>query len=226
MKTKKLREYVIIVLVATVCLLLMDLYTSINAKTRKVVTVVIDAGHGGKDGGAKGIDGTLEKDINLKIALKVQQVLQNEGIQVVMTRTADIQLCQGSYSKAEDMRIRQTIIDNGDASLAISIHQNSYSTERTRGAQVFCYRGSVEGKKAGVIFTEELEKIIGTENVRNVKEDGTLFMLKRIKCTGILIETGFITNWGEAALLNTDDYQNKLAEAIKNGVVRYLEIED
>lgn len=226
MRNKKISEYVIIALVVAVSLLLMDLYSTISAKTTKVKTVVIDAGHGGKDGGAKGINGSLEKDINLQIALKLQQVLQKEGIQVVMTRTADIQLCQGKYSKSEDMRIRQTIIDNSEAAIAISIHQNSYSTERTRGAQVFCYKGSVEGKRAGEVFTKELEKELGEENVRNVKEDATLFMLKRIKCTGILIETGFITNWGESALLTTSDYQDRLVEAIKNGVISYLEIID
>lgn len=75
-----------------------------------------------------------------------------------MTRTADINLCYGKYSKDEDMRVRQTIINNSDANLAISIHQNSYTTERVRGAQVFCYKGSEEGIKAGNIVTEELEK--------------------------------------------------------------------
>lgn len=226
MKTKGLSEYLVIILVAAVSLLLMDLYTTTSAKSAKKITVVIDAGHGGTDGGAKGINGALEKDINLQIALKLQQVLQDEGFQVVMTRTADINLCYGKYSKAEDMRMRQMIIDNSNASIAISIHQNSYSTERTRGAQVFCYKGSVEGKKAGIILTEELEKELGAENVRGIREDGTLFMLKRIKCTGVLIETGFITNWGEADLLTSDKYQYRLAEAIKNGVVRYLEVKN
>ena len=127
--------------------------------------IVVDAGHGGDDPGKIGINDALEKDINLQIALKLQKLLEQNNIKVVMTRDTD----QGLYSdgatnkKAEDMQTRCKIIEDSDALFTISIHQNSYTSPEIQGAQVFYYGQSETGKK----LAETLQSAV----IREVEQD-------------------------------------------------------
>ncbi len=187
-------------------------------------TIVVDAGHGGSDPGKVGINGELEKDLNLEIAKKVEKELKDLGFQVIMTRQDDKGLKrEGRESgKKEDLRTRVDIINSSKAALAVSIHQNSYNQSDVKGAQVFYYTHSAEGKKAAAQMQEAL-KGADAQNTRQAKANNSYYMLKRTEVPTIIVECGFLSNPEEAKKLGEEDYQEKIAESIGEGVKRYLE---
>lgn len=180
--------------------------------------VVIDAGHGGYDPGKIGVNKALEKDINLQIAEKVKKYLEENEIEVVMTREEDIM----EKTKLSDMQKRVSVINKTKPAIAVSIHQNSYSDSRVTGAQVFYYKGSEAGKEAATLMQEELKKL-NSENVREIKENNNFYMLKKTKVPTIIVECGFLSNAQEADKLLSEEYQNALAESICSGILRWLE---
>lgn len=180
--------------------------------------VVIDAGHGGEDPGKVGVNGALEKDINLQIARRLQSKLEGEGVAVVMTRTEDIM----DGSKNEDMRKRVSKINEIMPRIVISIHQNSYTSPNVKGAQVFYYSDSKESKEAASIMQQEL-KVLDPENKRQIKSDHTFFMLKKTKVPIIIVECGFLSNPEEAKKLVLEEYQEKLSATICNGIIKWLD---
>lgn len=181
--------------------------------------IVIDSGHGGTDPGKIGINGTLEKDVNLKIAYKLKKLLEEQGITVVMTRETGEGLAE---SKADDMKKRIEIINTEMPILCVSIHQNSYSDEMIKGAQVFYYTHSEKGEQAAELLQQELLKV-DTDNTRQKKANDTYYVLKKSEVPTVIIECGFLSNRKEAELLSTDEYQQKMAEAIASGIEKYLE---
>lgn len=186
--------------------------------------VVIDAGHGGNDPGKVGSAGTLEKDVNLAIALKLKKLLEEQGIKVVMTRETDCGLySEGTKNKKrEDMAERVRIISEEKPLLAVSIHQNSFTTPDCKGAQMFYYAGSEKGKKlAGTLQTAFLETM-QDGNTRVAKENKDYYLLRKAPCTMVIAECGFLSNPEEEALLSGEEYQKKAAQALMNGIVRYL----
>ena len=180
--------------------------------------VVIDAGHGGEDPGKVGVNGALEKDINLQIARRLQSKLEGEGVAVVMTRTEDIM----DGSKNEDMRKRVSKINEIMPRIVISIHQNSYTSPNVKGAQVFYYSDSEESKEAASIMQQEL-KVLDSENKREIKADHTFYMLKKTKVPIIIVECGFLSNPEEAEKLVLEEYQEKLSATICNGIIKWLD---
>ena len=180
-------------------------------------TVVLDSGHGGFDPGKESSDGILEKHINLAIAEQLKELLEKEGIRVVMTRTDDNGLYTESDSnkKIADMKKRCAIIDAAKADIVVSIHQNSYQSPEVKGAQVFYYKHSAEGKKS-------LKENLDTENKRQEKEDSTYYMLLHTGAPTVIAECGFLSNPQEAALLNTAEYRQKVAEALCKGILEYF----
>lgn len=180
--------------------------------------IVIDAGHGGEDPGKISTDGTLEKDINLQIAKKVHDKLKNMGLDVVMTREDDSM----AGSKVEDMRQRVEKINKISPALAVSIHQNSYSDPTVKGAQVFYFAGSEESRLAATLMQQELSQL-DSENTRQLKENTTFFLLKKTKVPTIIVECGFLSNPKEAEKLIQEEYQDKLAETICNGIIKWLD---
>lgn len=196
---------------------LSQLVTSQEVQAQKRI-VVIDAGHGGYDPGKIGVNNALEKDINLQIAGKVKERLEENGIEVVMTREEDIM----AETKLADMQKRVSLINRTKPLIAVSIHQNSYSNSSVKGAQVFYYKGSEDGKEAATLMQGELGKMNG-ENVREIKENNNFYMLKKTKVPTIIVECGFLSNAQEAEKLVSDEYQNALAEAICGGILRWLE---
>jgi N-acetylmuramoyl-L-alanine amidase len=187
-------------------------------------TIVIDAGHGGRDPGKVGVNNTLEKDLNLKVALKLKSLLEQNDYNVVMTRTDDSGLYSESDSnkKVSDMRKRVEIINSSNAALAISIHQNSFTMEEIRGAQVFYYSTSEAGKEYANILQEQLKKTINDGNKRQAKGNDAYYMLKKAQVPIVIIEGGYLSNNKEAQLLNTEEYQEKMAWAIHLGIINYL----
>lgn len=182
--------------------------------------VVVDSGHGGWDPGKIAINGILEKDINLKIATKLKNLLEQYGIEVVMTRAQDSDTAD---SKQEDMKRRVNIMNENKPDLCVSIHQNSYSDPAIHGAQVFYYTHSKEGERAAEIIQKALLKV-DTDNTRQQKANDTYYILKKAESPVVIIECGFLSNKEEADLLNTDTYQQKMAEAIAEGVFEYLSL--
>lgn len=193
-------------------------------KQKEKITVVIDAGHGGRDPGKVGVNGALEKDVNLSIAKKLQTLLEQNDIHVVMVRTDDSGLYSegDSNKKSADMRKRVDLINNSGAALAISIHQNSFAQESIKGAQVFYYRDSEEGKKFAEIMQEQLKKSLQDGNKRMAKANDSYYMLKKVECPIVIVECGYLSNPDEAALLIDENYQERMAFAIHIGLLSYL----
>jgi N-acetylmuramoyl-L-alanine amidase len=194
-----------------------------NHQSNKI-TVAIDAGHGGFDPGKVGINNALEKVINLSIAYKLKSLLEQNDILVIMTREDDNGLYQKSVGnkKREDMKKRVAIINSSDAVIAISIHQNSFTQESSRGAQVFYYQKSVDGKMLAEIIQEKIKKSLKDGNKRAAKSNDSYYMLKQTNCPLVIVECGFLSNKKEANLLCDDYYQEKMAWAIHMGIMEYI----
>lgn len=196
---------------------------SVKAGKEKPV-VVIDAGHGGNDPGKIGIDGTLEKDINLQIANRLKKYLEASDVEVVLTRKNDNGLYteRDSRKKMADMTKRCDIINEVSPALTVSIHQNSYHQEEISGGQVFYYKKSEKGKRLAEILQERFDYVLGEKNTRLPKPNDNYYLLLHVKSPIVIVECGFLTNWKEAALLNSDDYQDRLAWTIHMGIMEYL----
>ncbi len=185
--------------------------------------IVVDAGHGGFDPGKVGTAGTLEKDINLMIAKKLQNVLEDSGYQVIMTRESDTALCDSGATrkKMEDLKNRVAIINDNKPALAVSIHQNSFSAG-TKGAQVFYYQDSEPSREFASVLQNTVKEELADGNKRVEKGNGSYYMLKKTEGVFAIIECGFLSNPTEEVMLNSDDYQQKMAEAIAEGIENYL----
>ena len=193
------------------------------AAGKAAVTVVIDPGHGGVDGGAEADDGTPEKNINLNIALKLKQLAENGGWNVIMTRDEDTGLYSEQNStirskKTEDLKKRKEIFDSSAADAAVSIHLNSYTADRSvRGAQVFYADGSEESKMLAECIQNQMK------NRRRAMAKSDVLILQQAKVPTVIAECGFLSNYEESRKLRTDEYQNKLAKNIYSGIKNYIE---
>jgi len=188
-------------------------------------TIVLDAGHGGFDPGKIGVNGALEKDVNLSIALKLEKCLTEAGYKVVMTRTEDKGLYNegDSNKKRTDMRKRVEIVNGNNADIAVSIHQNSFTQESSKGAQVFYHNTSDDGKILAEVLQNKIKESMQDGNKRMAKSNDTYYMLKKTQCPLVIIECGFLSNNEEAKLLIDDAYQEKIVSAIKDGIIAYFE---
>lgn len=184
----------------------------------KEMIVVIDAGHGGNDPGKVGVNGDLEKDINLQIAKRVEEYLEQQGIQVVMTREDDTT----EDSKLADMKKRVQLINEVKPAIVVSIHQNSYSDASVKGAQVFYYEESEEGTNAAAIMQEALKKA-DPDNVRQIKANDSFYLLKKTQVPTIIVECGFLSNSEESERLVSEEYQKQVAMAICEGLIKWLD---
>lgn len=185
--------------------------------------IVIDAGHGGVDPGKVGENGTLEKDINLSIAGKLRSRLEQNGFRVVMTRDND----EGLYSenarnkKREDMEARVRVISEADPDFVVSIHQNSFPDASCKGAQLFYYKDSEGSKKLAETLQKKLLEVLQDGNTRQAKANSDYYLLRKTACPVVIAECGFLSNAAEAALLASDAYQEKVAEALCLGILQY-----
>lgn len=187
--------------------------------------IVIDAGHGGYDPGKIGINNALEKDVNLAIAGRLRDYLEAAGVKVVMTRQADVSLGEenGENKKVSDLKGRIRVIEEADPIAAISVHQNSYPEEYVSGAQVFYYKTSKEGLQLAQDLQDRLIRDLDPENDRQVKENGSYFLLKKTAVPLVIVECGFLSNRNEAEKLCNAEYQDAVAWTIYLGIMDYLE---
>ena len=183
--------------------------------------IAIDAGHGGIDDGAKwhGLD---EKNINLAIASQLVAVLTANGATTVLTREEDVDYyTKGKGGKRNDLLKRAEIIEKSGANIYLSIHCNAIKGGNWSGAQVFYNPSKDENKQLAEIMQQALKKF-PPGNKRQVKQDSDIILLKSVTIPGVLIEAGFISNPTEAAQLNSEAYQQKLAEAIAKALAYHF----
>lgn len=186
--------------------------------------VVIDAGHGGADPGKVGESGVLEKDINLSVAGKLRDRLEQNGFRVVMTREND----DGLYSenaqnkKREDMEARVRIISEASPDFVVSIHQNSFPDASCKGAQLFYYKDSEESKMLAEAMQKKFPEVLQDGNTRQAKANSDYYLLRKTACPVVIAECGFLSNAAEEALLMDEAYQEKVAEALYFGILQYI----
>lgn len=202
-------------------------YVQSQKTEEKKICIVIDAGHGGSDPGKVGINDALEKDINLALALKLKDLLEQKDIKVVLTRDSDTGLypADATNKKASDMQKRCEIITDANPIFTVSLHQNSYPSEDVNGAQVFYYGQSPKGEELANILQDSLVSRVDPDNTRVAKANDSYYLLKKTPTPTVIVECGFLSNPTEADLLLDADYQNKLTRAIYMGIIEYLEKE-
>lgn len=192
-------------------------------------TVVIDAGHGGEDGGAVAINGALEKDINLAIALELERDLKQNNFEVIMIRNDDVSVGDQSLPtiserKRSDTRSRLRTVEETGECILISIHQNHFSQSKYSGAQVFYSGNDPESADLAEAVRQNIVESLQPENKRENKQaDGNIFLLKNCYVPAILVECGFLSNPEETEKLCTESYQKDMAAAIYNGLVDFLQ---
>ena len=187
--------------------------------------VVVDAGHGGRDPGKIGVNQAQEKDINLSIAEKVKEELEEKGITVIMTREEDRGLYDddAENKQVQDLQRRCELIHRAAPDCAVSIHQNSYSGQSVSGAQVFYYESSADGKELAECLQKAMTEDLPEGSVRESRGNTSYYLLKKTDVPLVILECGFLSNPEEAERLTDDDYQELLAGAVSRGVESYLE---
>ena len=193
-----------------------------EVKSNKSV-IIIDAGHGGLDGGAVGVDGIVEKDINLAISLKLKRLFKISGCEVILTRETDEMLSGDGVKKkkASDLSNRVKIADKYPEAIFISIHMNKFPLENIKGMQIFFALNNINSANLAELLKKNNKSYLQPYNNREIKRGKDIYVLETIKNIGILIECGFLSNNEEARLLIQDDYQNKLAKIIFATVVEF-----
>ena len=187
---------------------------------KSTFTVVLDAGHGGEDGGAVSLSGLYEKDLNLSLAKKLKILFEANGIEVVMTRESDILLYDKNVDyhgrkKALDLAARREIGENTADSIFVSIHMNAYPIDRYRGLQVWYSKHDPQSEVLARKIQTTVANALQPDNDREVKAaNSSIYLLHHLKKPAVLIECGFLSNPEEASLLSEERYQNELAFAI------------
>ena len=190
-------------------------------------TIVIDAGHGKPDEGAESSRGTTEAETNLKIALKLQNLLEQSGSSVILTRSDenaiyDIDSKTLRQKKISDIHNRVKIGNESSADIFVSIHLNKILQQQYDGWQTFYNAKSTEGQKLAVSIQNNLNDAIQKENNRVAKTIDNIYIIKHIEIPTTIVECGFLSNPEEEKLLLEDEYQNKLAWGIYNGIIDYF----
>lgn len=189
--------------------------------------IIIDAGHGGEDGGAVGADGTNEKDINLEIALKLNEILTIMGYETRMVRTTDISIYEGDCKtlrekKVSDIRNRTAIMEEYENCLYISVHQNKYEDSSVWGAQTFYSPNNEQSKTLAQFIQSSIAAELQPDNKRQIKQSGTsIYVLYNATKPAVMVECGFISNQNELTQLKSEEYQSEMAFSIMSGIINY-----
>ena len=221
---KKAHCAILLVVLVAICLIVGVCYVvKATSSPKAQYTIVIDAGHGGRDGGAVGKSGVTESELNLAFSLKLKELCEDYGFNVVLTRKD----MNGLYSifapnkKKSEMKKRQEIIEGAKPDVVVSIHMNSFSSSSS-GAQVFYAKGNEQGECLASSVQSALSNEI--ENTKNVAKVGDFYVLNCTDCAGILVECGFLSNPKEEAKLCDEDYQQKFCETLLFGILNYWNV--
>ena len=230
-------------IILMMCMICVSLYafsfkiannTAVSEKTVETVAtpvsnkvVIVDAGHGTPDEGAEGSNGTTEAQLNLKIALKLQNLLEQSGCTVLLTRSDENAIYDvGSDTirekKVSDIHNRVKIGNESSADIFVSIHLNKIAEAQYDGWQTFYKTGSDESKNLATSIQNNLNEAIQKENNRTPAKLNTVYLMKHVEIPITIVECGFLSNPEEESLLQTDEYQDKLAWGIYNGIADYF----
>lgn len=226
-KLKPILIFLAVIALGVVLPSLLSIYISkqVDAQIEKTgFTIVIDAGHGGKDGGCTGTStGVKESDLNLSVANKLKNYLENIGFDVVMTRTNENALCSDFSDdfKITDMEKRVEKIEKVKPDLVVSIHMNSFSMPSEHGAQCYYQEGDEVAKNIADCIQEQLKNNL-EDNARDFANHGDYYLLNSTDYPTVIVECGFLTNANDEGLLTTEEYQSKMAYAIMCGIFNYF----
>lgn len=205
-------------------------YSKAKSESEKssLPVIIIDAGHGGEDGGTQSSSGILEKDINLSISLKLKAVLESLGFKTIAVRESDCLIYDSGCTamrekKVSDIRKRLSLMTKYPSAVFLSIHQNHFQQSKYHGAQVFYSKNHPQSKTLAEFIQNSVVEKLQNENTRKIKPSGTeIFLLHHATTPAVMVECGFLSNSGEALLLSDEQYQKKMAVAIADGVIKYL----
>ncbi len=201
----------------------------IAEKSYDSVNIIIDAGHGGTDGGTSAEDGTLEKNINLEIAKTLNSVLKAMGFRTRMIRTTDVSIYDKGLNtirsqKNSDLKNRLKIAEKTENAIFISIHQNYYQSQSVSGTQVFYSGNNPLSKQLAEKIKESVQSHLQPENKREIKQSGSeIYILNNITVPAVMVECGFLSNTEEKNLLCNEYYQRQISFCIAAGLIDYLE---
>ena len=212
------------------CLLIITYIVPVNtfAMDNSDKVILIDPGHGGIDGGAQSKTGTVEKDINLQISLKLRDKLEEKGYKVYMTRDEDEGLYQKGNTvrekKREDLNKRVEMKKETECDIFVSIHQNMFPQSKCYGAQVW-YASNDNSYNLATIVQDSIKESVKDNNKSVAKPAAEAYLILRDKYEGasILVECGFLSNPDEEARLKSDEHQNLIVEGISNGIDKYFD---
>lgn len=199
----------------------------VNTEANTKNLIIIDPGHGGFDGGAVAGDGTVEKDINLEISLKLGSILEFFGFDVIYTRTDDVAVDDNdknkiSSRKKSDLNNRLEIINSNKNALFVSVHLNKFTSGKANGAQVFYSPNNKESAILAECLQGEIKSLLQNNNSRAIKKaDKSIYLLHNALSPAVIVECGFLSNKNELELLKDEEYHMKMAFCIFSGILKY-----
>lgn len=202
-----------------------ELNTMNKGTTSPSKTVILDAGHGGEDGGASSADGLLEKDLNLALVLSMRDILVANGINVILTRETDTLLYDRNVDfqgrkKMLDMAARLKIAENATDPVFVSIHMNTYPHPSCQGVQVWYSENNEASLELAKAIQSNTQELLQNENDRPIKRSGSsIYLLHHLQCPAVLVECGFLSSPEEAALLGDESYRQQLALTLCMGIL-------
>ncbi len=233
-----MKRIYILVLIAVMCFSLSSVGWILNADYSKASvssgyisknypTIVIDAGHGGEDGGATSTLGNLEKDINLDICLTLEKLLILGGYNTTMIRTSDISVHDVNADtirerKVSDIHNRVEVANSDSNNILVSIHQNHFSESQYFGTQVFYSKNNANSQVLAENIRTAVTSLLQTKNTRKCKESSDVYLLDNTTVPAVIVECGFLSNPDEAYLLSQEDYRDNMAYSIYLGIVEYI----
>lgn len=233
MKVKTIYLIILAVLLISFCIVMFSAFSNITAHTSADIdddriTVIIDAGHGGEDGGAE-VDGILEKDINLSIADKLADTLRLCGVRVTEIRDEDISVYDDSAQtlrekKVSDLKHRVEIVNESENNILVSIHQNKFDNSAYSGAQVFYSSNNDKSRVLAESIRNSVVSLLQNDNTRELKPaNSDIYLLDNATVPAVIVECGFLSNDEERAKLLDSGYQSEMAYSIAMGVLEYID---
>ncbi len=225
--SKRLYYSIICLIVCFICLFVYLNQNKIPVYAKKFTnTIVVDAGHGYPDGGAVGINATIESTLNIKVSKLLKKKLEKKGYSVIMTRNDEDSVSSEGKTmakqKTNDMYKRLEIINTSNADMAVSVHMNQFTDSRYHGAQVLYSSNFGESENLGRSIQKSLCEVPENKSKReSLCAPNTLYLMKKAQIPAVIVECGFLSNFAEEQRLNTYEYQNALADAICEGIVNY-----
>ena len=232
MKVKTIYLIILAVLLISFCIVMFSAFSNITAHTSadidNRITVIIDAGHGGEDGGAE-VDGILEKDINLSIADKLADTLRLCGVRVTEIRDEDISVYDDSAQtlrekKVSDLKHRVEIVNGSENNILVSIHQNKFDNSAYSGTQVFYSSNNDKSRVLAESIRNSVVSLLQNDNTRELKPaNSDIYLLDNATVPAVIVECGFLSNDDERAKLLDSGYQSEMAYSIAMGVLEYID---